>query len=235
MHLDLTPEQRALRDQLREYFASLVTPEYVTELAESEGGGPEYTRVLRKIGADGWLGIGWPKEYGGQGRDADRAVHLLRRGVRAPASRSRSSPSTPSGRRSWQFGTEEQKQDFLPRILRGELHFAIGYTEPCAGTDLASLRTRAVRDGDDWVINGQQDLHQPAPSTPTTSGSPRAPTPTRRSTRASRSSSCRHQAARLLVHADPHASSRHRPTRPSTTTCACPARCSSATRTRAGS
>src|SRR5690606_39446021 len=68
MYLDLTPEQRELRDRLREYFAELVTPEYVAELSTSEGGGPEYTRVLRKLGADGWLGIGWPKEYGGQDR-----------------------------------------------------------------------------------------------------------------------------------------------------------------------
>ena len=73
-----------------------------------------------------------------------------------PARRSRSSPSTPSAARSWSSAREEQKQFFLPKILAGELHFSIGYTEPNAGTDLASLTTRAVKDGDEWVINGQK-------------------------------------------------------------------------------
>src|SRR5438093_10564000 len=68
MHLDYTPEQQALREELRAYFARLVTPEYQAELATAEGGGPLYTRTVRQLGTDGWLGIGWPREYGGQGR-----------------------------------------------------------------------------------------------------------------------------------------------------------------------
>jgi alkylation response protein AidB-like acyl-CoA dehydrogenase len=155
MHLDLTPEQRALRDELREYFAGLVTPAYAQELAESEGGGPEYTRVLRKLGADGWLGIGWPKTYGGQDRTPIEQFiffdEAARSGVVLPFLTINS-----VGPALMQFGTDQQKHDLLPRILRGEVHFAIGYTEPSAGTDLASLRTRAVRDGDDWVINGSK-------------------------------------------------------------------------------
>ncbi len=155
MHLDLTPEQRALRDELRAYFASLVTPAYEQELAESEGGGPEYTRVLRKLGADGWLGIGWPRTYGGQDRSPIEQFlffdEAARSGVVLPFLTINSvAPAL------MQYGTEEQKREFLPRILRGELHFAIGYTEPSAGTDLASLRTCAVRDGDDYVINGSK-------------------------------------------------------------------------------
>jgi len=155
MHLDLSPEQRALQEQLREYFASLVTPAYVTEMAESEGGGPEYTRVLRKLGADGWLGLGWPKQYGGQDRTPiDQFVFFdeaMRAGVVLPFLTINS-----VGPALMAFGTDAQRKDILPRILRGEVHFAIGYTEPSAGTDLASLRTRAVRDGDDYVINGSK-------------------------------------------------------------------------------
>jgi len=155
MHLDLSPEQRALQEQLREYFASLVTPAYVTEMAESEGGGPEYTRVLRKLGADGWLGLGWPKQYGGQDRTPiDQFLFFdeaMRAGVVLPFLTINS-----VGPALMAFGTDAQRKDILPRILRGEVHFAIGYTEPSAGTDLASLRTRAVRDGDDYVINGSK-------------------------------------------------------------------------------
>src|SRR5678815_2817299 len=84
---------RDRQEQLREYFASLVTPAYVTEMAESEGGGPEYTRVLRKLGADGWLGLGWPKQYGGQDRTPiDQFVFFdeaMRAGVDAGRARER--------------------------------------------------------------------------------------------------------------------------------------------------
>ena len=155
MYIDYSPEQAALRDRLRSYFADIVTPEYQAELAETEGGGPLYTRALRKLGADGWLGVGWPKEYGGQGRtpveqfiffdEASRAgvmLPMLSINAVAPA--------------IMEHGTEAQKRTYLPKILRGECQFAIGYTEPSSGTDLASLRTRAVRDGDHWVINGSK-------------------------------------------------------------------------------
>src|SRR5215510_14503064 len=68
MHIDYSPEQHALRRELRAYFERLVTQEYVAELSESEGGGPLYMQTVRRLGADGWLGVGWPVEYGGQGR-----------------------------------------------------------------------------------------------------------------------------------------------------------------------
>ncbi|MFN8546069.1 MAG: acyl-CoA dehydrogenase family protein [Candidatus Binatia bacterium] len=155
MRIDLTPEQRRLRDELREYFAGLVTPAYQAETATSEGGGPEYFRVLRQMGRDGWLGIGWPREYGGQGRSAieqflffDEAMYA---GVNVPTLTINAVAPT-----VMQRATEEQKQTILPRILRGEMHFAIGYSEPSAGTDLAALTTKAVRDGDQWVINGSK-------------------------------------------------------------------------------
>jgi hypothetical protein len=108
------------------------------------------------MGADGWLGIGWPKEYGGQGRSM--------RSSSSSSSTSRCGPNAPVpiltintvGPTLMHYGTDEQKDFFLPKILAGEMHFAIGYTEPGAGTDLASLKTRAVRDGDEYVINGQK-------------------------------------------------------------------------------
>src|SRR5437762_4681146 len=153
MHLDYTPEQQALREELRAYFARLVTPEYQAELAGTEGGGPLYLKAVRKLGADGWLGIGWPREYGGQGRSPIEQFiffdEAARAGVMLPTLTINAvAPAI------MQYGTPAQKAEYLPRILGGEAHFAIGYTEPSAGTDLASLKTRAVRDGDEWVING---------------------------------------------------------------------------------
>ena len=112
-------------------------------------------RVVKQMGADGWLGIGWPKEYGGQGRGPIEQFIFFDESMRsgAPVPMLTINSVAPT---IMQFGSEEQKQRFLPRILRGELHFCIGYSEPGAGTDLASLRTRAVRDGDDYVISGQK-------------------------------------------------------------------------------
>jgi alkylation response protein AidB-like acyl-CoA dehydrogenase len=155
MYIDLTPEQRALRDELRGYFADLMTPELDQEIRGSEGGGPLYCKALEKMGADGWLGIGWPKEYGGQGRTPIEqflfADEVQRAGYPLPFL-----TLNTVGPTLMRFGTDEQRAEFLPRILRGQLHFAIGYSEPEAGTDLAALRTRAVRDGDDYVISGQK-------------------------------------------------------------------------------
>src|SRR5438477_7516263 len=155
MYIDYTPEQQRLSDELRTYFAGIVTPEYQAELAETEGGGPLYTKTLRRLGADGWLGVGWPKQYGGQGRTPMEQFIFFdeasRAGVMLPML-----TINAVGSAIMEHGTEAQKQKYLPAILRGECHFAIGYTEPSSGTDLASLRTRAVRDGDSWVINGSK-------------------------------------------------------------------------------
>src|SRR5512132_2175471 len=136
MHLDYTPEQRRLRDDLRAYFKRLMTPELRAEISGTEGGGPLYKQALRQMGADGWLGIGWPKEYGGQGRSPIEQFifsdEVQRAGYPLPFL-----TLNTVGNTIMQFGTEEQKRDFLPRILQGQLHAAIGYTEPEAGTDLA--------------------------------------------------------------------------------------------------
>lgn len=157
MYVAYTPEQEALRDEIRAYFDRLLTPEARTELGPNPGEhmGPAFRRMIRQMGEDGWLGIGWPKEYGGQGRSFIEQYIFFDEARRASAPVALVTLNT-VGPTLMRFGTDAQKDFFLPRILRGEIHFAIGYTEPGAGTDLASLRTRAVRDGDHYVVNGQK-------------------------------------------------------------------------------
>jgi acyl-CoA dehydrogenase len=155
MYLDFTAEQQALRKEIREYYRELLTPEARAALEQDETGGPVYRELVGRMGADGWLGIGWPVEYGGQGRTPIEQFIFWDETYRARAPLPMISVNT-VGPTLMQFGSEQQKADLLPRILKGELFFGIGYTEPEAGTDLASLQTRAVRDGDDYVINGQK-------------------------------------------------------------------------------
>ncbi|MCX4628917.1 acyl-CoA dehydrogenase family protein [Streptomyces sp. NBC_01443] len=148
MHLAPTEGQLRLRAELREYFHDL--------LPDGPPEDPAVQReLLRRIGADGLLGLGWPVEYGGQGRGPDEQFVFFDEAYRAGAPVSMVTLNT-VGPTLMKYGTPEQKDYFLPRILRGETVFAIGYSEPEAGTDLASLRTRAVRDGADWVVDGQK-------------------------------------------------------------------------------
>ena len=155
MKLAYSPEHEALRLELRDYYTHLLTPEILAEVRRSEGVGPTMRTVVRQMGADGWLGIGWPKEWGGQGRSQVEQFIFFDESMRAGAPVPILTINT-VGPTLMRHGSEEQKQFFLPKILRGEIHFCIGYTEPNAGTDLASLKTRAVRDGDDYVVNGQK-------------------------------------------------------------------------------
>lgn len=156
MYIDYTPEEKKLRDELRAYFDRLITDEVLAEYSNGgEGGGPLYTKVLKQMGADGWLGIGWPKEFGGQDRSPIEQYiffdEVQRAGFPIPFL-----TLCTVGPTLMKYGTDEQKSRFLPSILRGETHFAIGYSEPDAGTDLASLKTKAVKDGDDYVVTGQK-------------------------------------------------------------------------------
>jgi len=158
MHVALTPEQLALREELRDYFATLVTPEVRAGLASATGefgDSAVYRRVIKQLGADGWLGIGWPEEYGGQARSMVEQLIFTDAAAVAGVPVPYLTLNT-VGPTIMRFGTQEQKDYFLPRILAGDLHFSIGYSEPGSGTDLASLRTRAVLEGDEWVINGQK-------------------------------------------------------------------------------
>ncbi|HUD79006.1 MAG TPA: acyl-CoA dehydrogenase family protein [Streptosporangiaceae bacterium] len=158
MHISYTPEQDQLRQQLRQYFAGLMTPELRAALSSSSGeygDGNAYKQVVRQLGRDGWLALGWPAEYGGRdGSVLDQLIftdEAAIAGVPVPFL-----TVNTVGPTIMRFGTAEQKQRFLPAIAAGELHFSIGYSEPGAGTDLASLRTRAVRDGDSYVVSGQK-------------------------------------------------------------------------------
>ncbi|GAA3565527.1 acyl-CoA dehydrogenase family protein [Nonomuraea rosea] len=154
MLIDLTADQRGLRDELRAYFRGCLSDEDRRKIAEDPFG-EAYMEHCRRLGRDGKLGLGWPKEYGGGGygplEQQIFANEIARAGVPYPIITVQTVGPT-----LMQYGTQEQKDLFLPRILAGECHFAIGYSEPEAGTDLASLRTTAVLDGEHYVVNGQK-------------------------------------------------------------------------------
>jgi alkylation response protein AidB-like acyl-CoA dehydrogenase len=158
MRIAYTPEQERLRAELRAYFAELMTSERreaLTTTGGEYGDGVAYKEVVAQLGRDGWLVIGWPAEHGGQDRSMLEQLIFLDEAAVAGVPIPFLTLNT-IGPTIMRFGTPAQRAEFLPRIAAGELHFAIGYSEPGAGTDLASLRTRAVRDGDDYVINGQK-------------------------------------------------------------------------------
>ena len=155
MRIAYTDGQLALREELRTYFKDLVTPAVAEEMAHGKIGGPACMAAVARMGSDGWLGVGWPKEYGGRGFGPMEQFVFYDEAQRAGAPVPFLSINT-VGPAIMQFGSEELKNDILPRIMQGKCFFSIGYSEPGAGTDLASLTTRAVRDGDEWVINGQK-------------------------------------------------------------------------------
>jgi 3-oxo-4-pregnene-20-carboxyl-CoA dehydrogenase beta subunit len=169
MFIDLTARQAALRDELRGYFAGLLSPAERAELL-TERHGAVYRDVVRRMGRDGWLGVGWPAAYGGRGFGQVEQQVFANEAARADIPLPAVTLQT-VGPVLQEHGTAEQKEFFLPKILAGEVHFAIGYTEPDAGTDLAALRTRAVRargaedgagehgageHGDDYIVDGQK-------------------------------------------------------------------------------
>jgi 3-oxocholest-4-en-26-oyl-CoA dehydrogenase alpha subunit len=158
MRISYSPEHERLRAELREYFAALMTPERRAALSSPDGEygtGTAYQDTVRQMGADGWLTLGWPEEYGGRGGSMLDQLIFTDEAATAGAPVPFLTINT-VGPTIMRFGTPEQKAFYLPKIASGDLHFAIGYSEPGAGTDLASLRTRAERDGDEFVINGQK-------------------------------------------------------------------------------
>jgi 3-oxo-4-pregnene-20-carboxyl-CoA dehydrogenase beta subunit len=154
MFLDFTDSQRALQAELRSYFATLISRTEREEMLMQRHGSI-YREVVRRMGRDGWLGVGWPAEFGGRGLGPVEQQIFVNEAAIADVPLPAVTLQT-VGPTLMAHGTAEQKDFFLPKILAGELHFAIGYTEPGAGTDLASLRTRAVRDGDHYIVNGQK-------------------------------------------------------------------------------
>jgi 3-oxocholest-4-en-26-oyl-CoA dehydrogenase alpha subunit len=160
MYVALTADQLRLRDEVEGYFSELVTPEIRAALAAATGEFGDvtvYKDVIRQLGADGWLGMGWPKEYGGQERSMVDELIFSNAAMVAGVPIPHLTLNT-VGPTIMRYGSEEQKAYFLPRIQQGELHFSIGYSEPGSGTDLASLRTKAELDEatNEWVINGQK-------------------------------------------------------------------------------
>ena len=154
--IDLTPAQRALQAELREYFATLISPEEAADISTTRHGST-YEEIIKRMGRDGWLGVGWPTEYGGKGFGHIEQQIFTNEATRADVPLPSVTLQT-VGPTLQKFGTQEQKKKFLPGILEGTVHFAIGYSEPDAGTDLASLRTTAKKDEatGDWIINGQK-------------------------------------------------------------------------------
>lgn len=157
MKLEFTPEQEALRKELRAYFKKLMTPELVEEVNQTigEGGGPLFWKAMRKLGKDGWIGVGWPKELGGRGMsELDQFIfveEVMRAGFPFPFLTTESVGPILAAN-----ATPRLRKLLVPQILGGEIIIAIGYSEPGAGTDLASLKTTARKEGNEWVINGQK-------------------------------------------------------------------------------
>ena len=155
MYIGYDEKQEALRRELRRYYAELLTPEVEEGLARERGAGPLHREIVRRMGRDGWLCLGWPVEYGGQGRGEIDQFIFYDESMRAGAPVPMLTTNT-VGPTLMRYGSEAQKKFFLPKIAAGEIHFCIGYSEPNAGTDLAALQTRAERQGDVYVVNGQK-------------------------------------------------------------------------------
>lgn len=159
MDLEYTPEQEQLRAEMRATLAEVMTPERLAAIGTNIEGGPAVREAVRALAKAGLLGVGWPKEWGGRGFSAIEQFIFSEEARRAGAPIPLVTLNT-VGPTLMQCGTEEQKQKFLPAILDGTIEFAIGYSEPGAGSDLASVRTTAVREGSGpdamYVINGQK-------------------------------------------------------------------------------
>ena len=157
MEFDDTPAQAGLRKEIQDFIAQEVTGKGLFDDDEGEGGNggrsPALQAVYDKIKAKGWRAISWPKEYGGQdGNRIDQYIieeEFSRAGLSVGGGGS-GAPTILAG------GTQEQKDYYVRKLVDGEYSFALGFTEPSGGADLAGLQCRAVRDGDDFVINGQK-------------------------------------------------------------------------------
>jgi alkylation response protein AidB-like acyl-CoA dehydrogenase len=157
MDFQLDAEQAAWRDEVRAFLAENVTEELRREMAVHHLDKPdgEVEAFRRKVGQRGWFGLNWPVEYGGLGLSAVHQ-HILATEFEYAGAPPLDLTVTSVAPMIIRYGTPQNKAEFLPPIARGELRVAVGYSEPDAGTDLASLRTRADLDGDTWVINGSK-------------------------------------------------------------------------------
>jgi len=158
-----TKEEEEFRKRLNAFLDRELSEEIARQNWEDKGVGPEAREFSRKLAASGFLGMSWPKEYGGQGLSPTYDFILLdEMGKRWGAHVPLDVGYTMVGHTILRRGSEELKRDFLPRIIRGEIEFCLGYTEPNAGSDLASMKMRAVEEGDFYVINGQKTFNTEA-------------------------------------------------------------------------
>lgn len=155
MNFDLSDEQRLMRDSLRTFLLKECPPDYVRECDEQEKFPFE---LYDKLAATGWLGLPIPEQYGGMGGSCtDLAVFLEEFAMHFEAGANIFYTTIVIATDALvHFGTEEQKMELLPKLAKGEIRFAFSLSEPNSGSDAASLRTRAVLEGDEWVINGQK-------------------------------------------------------------------------------
>ena len=158
MNIELTTEQLALQRQVREYMKTVMTPELLEEMKNpeyKEGGGPEFRKQYARMGADGWIGLSWSKELGGKELShVEQYIftdEVVRSGFAYPFLTTEAVTPVIADN-----AIEEVRDEVVGGVREGRVVIAIGYSEPNAGTDLASLTTRAERDGDEWIINGQK-------------------------------------------------------------------------------
>jgi alkylation response protein AidB-like acyl-CoA dehydrogenase len=154
----LGPTAKAFRSEIRAWLARNWTTEkrtaHLKKPFKERGWDAEFSRLM---GRDGWIGVGWPKKFGGQGRSPTEQIAFITEMANAEAPiQAHNTGESIVAQALFLHGSKEQQDEWLPAIRRGERSFALGYSEPEAGSDLAALRTRAVRDGDDWVVNGQK-------------------------------------------------------------------------------
>lgn len=160
MDFGYTEEEEKFRERLNIFLDKELTEEIARQNWEDKGVGPEAREFSRKLAAKGFLGMSWPKEYGGQGLPHTYDFILLdelgkRWGAHVPLDVG----YTMVGPTILRRGNEKMKKEFLPKIIDGEIEFCLGYSEPNAGSDLASMQMRAVEDGEFYVINGQKTFN----------------------------------------------------------------------------
>lgn len=158
MKIEFTPEQLALRQEVREYMKQRMTPALYEEMKDpeyAEGGGPEFRKQFAQMGEDGWISLSWPKALGGR-EATPMEQYIFTEEVMASGFPYPFLTTEAVGPVLAEHGSEEIREEVVRSILQGQTVIAIGYSEPAAGTDLASLTTKAERDGDDWIINGQK-------------------------------------------------------------------------------
>jgi 3-oxocholest-4-en-26-oyl-CoA dehydrogenase alpha subunit len=160
MNFEFTPEEEKVRQEVRDFLKKEVTPELITESNETGRcyGGPESRKFMKKFAANGWLAPNWPKEYGGL-ESSEMLNYIIREELALSGAPIVYVGAHMAGPTILRFGSEELKKEFLPPIARGEVEYALGYTEPQAGSDLSVLNLRADDKEDHFVLNGQKTFN----------------------------------------------------------------------------